>query len=156
MKVGLENQSDTMMIRVRNVLENTMNLQSHLMIMPCFLTGSRYASLFNLSKEDYGQMVSEERVTPQTPNIQRSSYHILSVMIWDVMMPLLWGKTILHLKSKTQESLLLTVRIDPYMRCKRRYFVFHIKKYNLLVNELKQIICQPIHPTKADSEIIEV
>jgi flagellum-specific peptidoglycan hydrolase FlgJ len=27
---------DTMMIRVRNVLENTMNLQSHLMIMPCF------------------------------------------------------------------------------------------------------------------------
>jgi flagellum-specific peptidoglycan hydrolase FlgJ len=42
-----------MMIRVRNVLENTMNLQSHLMIMP-FLTGrSRYASLFNLSKEDY-------------------------------------------------------------------------------------------------------
>jgi hypothetical protein len=37
------------------------------------------------------------------------------------------GKTILHLKSKTQESLLLTVRIDPY-RCKRRYFVFHIKK----------------------------
>jgi hypothetical protein len=29
-------------------------------------------------------------------------------------MPLLWGKTILHLKSKTQESLLLTVRIDPY------------------------------------------
>jgi hypothetical protein len=34
-------------------------------------------------------MVSEERVTPQTPNIQRSSYHILSVMIWDVMMPLL-------------------------------------------------------------------
>jgi hypothetical protein len=60
-----------------------------------FLTGrSRYASLFNLSKEDYrdGQMVSEERVTPQTPNIQRSSYHILSVMIWDVMMPLLWGR----------------------------------------------------------------
>jgi flagellum-specific peptidoglycan hydrolase FlgJ len=42
-----------------------------------FLTGrSRYASLFNLSKEDYkgGQMVSEERVTPQTPNIQKISY----------------------------------------------------------------------------------
>jgi hypothetical protein len=38
MKVGLENQSDTMM-RVRNVLENTMNLQSHLTIMPVFLTG---------------------------------------------------------------------------------------------------------------------
>jgi hypothetical protein len=34
MKVGLK--SDTMMIRVRNVLENTMNLQSHLMIMPFF------------------------------------------------------------------------------------------------------------------------
>jgi hypothetical protein len=39
MRVGLENQSDTMMIRVRNVLENTMNLQSRLMITPVFLTG---------------------------------------------------------------------------------------------------------------------
>jgi hypothetical protein len=110
------NQSDTMMIRVRNVLENTMNLQSHLMIMPVFLTGrSRYASLFNLSKDYKGWANGLRRAGYiQTPNIQRSSYHILSVMIWDVMMPLLWGKTILHLKSKTQESLLLTVRIDPY------------------------------------------
>jgi hypothetical protein len=63
MKVGLENQSDTMMIRVRNVLENTMNLH-HLTIMLVLTGRSRYASLFNLSKEDYrdGQMVSEERV----------------------------------------------------------------------------------------------
>jgi hypothetical protein len=52
----------------------------------------------------------------------------------------------------------LTVRIDPYMRCKRRYFVFHIKKYNLLVNELKQInnLSANIHWTKADSEIISL
>jgi LysM repeat protein len=48
------------------------------------------------------------------------------------------GKTILHLKSKTQESLLLTVRIDP-MRCKGDTLYSISKKYNLLVNELKQI-----------------
>jgi LysM repeat protein len=104
-----------------------------------FLTGrSRYASLFNLSKEDYkgGQMVSEERVSHR-PQISRR-YHILSVMIWDVMMPLLWGKTILHLKSKTQESLLLTVRIDPIWGAKGALYSIS-KKYNLLVNELKQI-----------------
>jgi hypothetical protein len=61
----------------------------------------------------------------------------MSVMIWDVMMPLLWGKTILHLKSKTQESLLLTVRIDPYEVQKEILCIPY--QYNLLVNELKQI-----------------
>jgi hypothetical protein len=77
MKVGLENQSDTMMIRVRNVLENTMNLQSHLRSCLVLTGRSRYASLFNLSKRIIkgGQMVSEERVTPQT-QISREAHII--------------------------------------------------------------------------------
>jgi hypothetical protein len=82
-------------------------------------------------------MVSEERFTtdPKYPEKLISYIERYDLGRYDAIV---MGKDYTHLKSKTQESLLLTVRIDP-VRCKRRYFVFHIKKYNLLVNELKQI-----------------
>jgi hypothetical protein len=38
-----------------------------------------------------GQMVSEEQVSHR-PQISREAHIILSVMIWDVMMPLLWER----------------------------------------------------------------
>jgi hypothetical protein len=138
MKVGLENQSDTMMIRVRNVLENTMNLQSHLTIMPCFwqVEVGMLACSICQKRIMGGQMVSEERVTPQTP-ISREAH----IIYWALWFGTLWchcyGEYTPFEKQDTRIAA-LTVRIDP-MRQKRRYFVFHIKKYNLLVNELKQI-----------------
>jgi hypothetical protein len=48
------------------------------------------------------------------------------------------GKDYTPLKSKTQESLLLTVRIDIW-GAKGDTLYSISKKYNLLVNELKQI-----------------
>jgi hypothetical protein len=55
-------------------------------------------------------MVSEERVTPQTQYPEKLIYERYDLGRYDAIV---MGKTILHLKSKTQESLLLTVRIDP-------------------------------------------
>jgi hypothetical protein len=69
-------------------------------------------ALFNLSKEDYGQMVSEERVTPQKYPEKLISYiERYDLGRYDAIV---MGKDYIHLKSKTQESLLLTVRIDLY------------------------------------------
>jgi flagellum-specific peptidoglycan hydrolase FlgJ len=43
-----------MMIRVRNVLENTMNRQSRLMITPCFFDGEVDMLVYSIwLKEDY-------------------------------------------------------------------------------------------------------
>jgi hypothetical protein len=67
-----------------------------------------------LSKEDYkgGQMVSEERERHRLKYPEKLISYIERYDLgrYDAIV---MGKTILHLKSKTQESLLLTVRIDP-------------------------------------------
>jgi hypothetical protein len=117
MKVGLENQSDDDDSECfRKYYEPAESFNDHAL----FLTGrSRYASLFNLSKRIRVGKWSQKSGLRHRPQISEKLISYIERYDLGRYDAIVMGKTILHLKSKTQESLLLTVRIDPYMRCKR-------------------------------------
>jgi hypothetical protein len=73
-----------------------------------------------------------------TDQISREAH----IIYWALWFGTLWchcyWERLYSIWKARHKNLLLTVRIDPYMRCKKGDIPFS-KKYNLLVNELKQI-----------------